>query len=445
MVPMATTGGSRVPEMPLLPDAVCFMTFEGQIVWVNDKFCDLSGYRFDEMLARPKFSLMHPDDRMAMAEILPTAFEGGGNQQPLQIRLQTSSGEWKVAELLVRVDVEFDGQPLLVVSLREVDEVWNAVLTALVEDAPFTSVMEKLAAAVGTYDSAGILIGITAVGEEGRQRYFASSRYPRLAPLLEYLDDHWEQLVGPTEHAMVQCLESFDALPGDLRRVAKDEHFGAAWAFGLGDPDGPDGLRYLALLDSPARRASADWGMSHRPQEFAMLALLNRRRQRELRHAATHDPLTGLANRTPFFDRLMNLAPGGSVGLLFVDLDGFKSVNDDHGHSAGDAVLIEIADRLRVGVRPDDLVARLGGDEFGVICPGVEGPDVVTTMADRLVAMLSEEIALDSGARVQVGASVGVAVGRSVDSTQIFDAADTAMYEVKREGKNGWRLTVLTT
>src|SRR5947209_1881909 len=104
---MAMTGGSRVPDMPLLPDAVCFMTFEGQIVWVNDQLCAMSGYRFDEMLARPRFSLMHPDDRMAMAEILPTAFDGGGAKQALQIRLQTSSGEWKVAELLVRVDLEF--------------------------------------------------------------------------------------------------------------------------------------------------------------------------------------------------------------------------------------------------------------------------------------------------------------------------------------------------
>ena len=170
--------------------------------------------------------------------------------------------------------------------------------------------------------------------------------------------------------------------------------------------------------------------------------------QRELEHRATHDALTGLPNRTEA-ERLMESAlddaraePGtlGAVGILFVDLDHFKQVNDEHGHHAGDHVLQVAAARMRAGVRPGDAVCRLGGDEFVVVMSGV-APELLTEIGERLVTELSEPIAY-RGAEVRIGASIGAALGgpgvRTADD--LLAQADRATYRAKAAGRG--RLTL---
>ena len=163
--------------------------------------------------------------------------------------------------------------------------------------------------------------------------------------------------------------------------------------------------------------------------------------ERELRTAASTDPLTGLANRAGFTSRSRAAGPDATVVLL--DLDGFKGVNDTLGHAAGDLVLVEVADRLRAVCRDDDLVARLGGDEFVVlVAPRAGGGDpgaVAVPLADRLVVALSQPFVV-AGRLVSLGASVGVA--RARDLTEEADPgdallrdADLAMYAAKAAGK----------
>ncbi|MFI9005611.1 diguanylate cyclase domain-containing protein [Actinosynnema sp. NPDC053489] len=163
------------------------------------------------------------------------------------------------------------------------------------------------------------------------------------------------------------------------------------------------------------------------------LVLLLRESERTLRHQAHHDPLTGLANRALFERRLdeamaAHHRDGTPFGLLFVDLDDFKAVNDVSGHAHGDAVLERVAHRLRECVRDTDVVARLGGDEFGVLVEGVEEPERV---AFRVLDALGEEI----------GASVGVVIcsGQDPEATaaSVLVCADKAMYEAKRDGGRG--------
>jgi diguanylate cyclase (GGDEF)-like protein len=120
-----------------------------------------------------------------------------------------------------------------------------------------------------------------------------------------------------------------------------------------------------------------------------------------------------------------------------MDLDGFKSINDRHGHEAGDAVLRQVADRLAGRVRGHDLVARLGGDEFAIVLADTTSPEEVRTILDRCLAAVQVPLALPDGTLVQVGGSLGVVFGPTQADTPeaLLTAADAAMYEAKRRGK----------
>src|SRR3954447_7894252 len=162
--------------------------------------------------------------------------------------------------------------------------------------------------------------------------------------------------------------------------------------------------------------------------------------EEQLRHRAFHDELTGLANRALFFDRVEHALLRGSredaqVAVVFVDLDDFKGINDRLGHSAGDRVLQEVAERFGSSARSADTVARLGGDEFGVLLEGVAGPRAVQA-AERLLETLHAPVEVD-GEELRISASAGLALG-GADARDVEDLlrkGDLAMYEAKRNGK----------
>lgn len=165
----------------------------------------------------------------------------------------------------------------------------------------------------------------------------------------------------------------------------------------------------------------------------------------ELTRRATHDALTGLPNRALIRERLggallRSRRNGSNVALLFVDLDGFKLINDTHGHQTGDLLLITVAARLIEQVRPGDTVARLSGDEFVVLCEQVEQPTTISALAERMNEALRQPIAL-SGVTLFVTASIGVAIsnGDSHGADDMLRFADTAMYVAKERGRDGWQ------
>ena len=163
--------------------------------------------------------------------------------------------------------------------------------------------------------------------------------------------------------------------------------------------------------------------------------------RRELEHRAMHDPLTGLPNRDLLMDRLsVALArlgrQGTGLGVLFIDLDGFKQINDAHGHAVGDELLVSIAARLRREVRDGDTVARYGGDEFVVLCEDLVHLDAAMPLAHRLATAIGQPVS--SGDRLlAVQASVGVIVeqnpGTSAES--LVTRADAEMYRVKQRDR----------
>ena len=154
-------------------------------------------------------------------------------------------------------------------------------------------------------------------------------------------------------------------------------------------------------------------------------------------HAAAHDPLTGLPNRSSlegWVEEARRLRgrrrDDGAAALLYVDLDGFKAVNDRLGHPAGDEALVIVAERLSAAVREGDRVVRLGGDEFAVVLRGAGEQDALE-LARRLVEVVRAPLALAAGTAA-VGASIGIALGAPWELDELLEQADHAMYHAKR-------------
>ena len=165
--------------------------------------------------------------------------------------------------------------------------------------------------------------------------------------------------------------------------------------------------------------------------------------EQALQQLALHDSLTGLPNRVLFIDRLEQAMRkvdrrGGRTAVLFVDLDRFKLVNDSFGHGAGDQVLVTVAGRLEVALRPEDTLARFAGDEFTVLCADVSDEVSVVDIAERLLATFDAPVVLDDGRQTFVSASIGVALAGRGDGTadDVLSRADSAMYQAKDRGRN---------
>jgi diguanylate cyclase (GGDEF)-like protein/PAS domain S-box-containing protein len=171
--------------------------------------------------------------------------------------------------------------------------------------------------------------------------------------------------------------------------------------------------------------------------------------ERQLTHQAFHDSLTGLANRALFVDRVEHALArqtrtSGGFGVIFIDLDDFKMINDSLGHAAGDQVLSQVAKRLLATSRPMDTVARFGGDEFSVLVEGMDYPQEVAEIAGRISDTLHEPMMID-GKRISVHVSMGIATTDQEDSLtlgadELIRNADIAMYTAKGEGKGQYQI-----
>ncbi len=227
----------------------------------------------------------------------------------------------------------------------------------------------------------------------------------------------------------------------------------------------PESLKLLLRSpgDVAVLRAPSWWNSTHALECFAAICLLVliacawiavlrhsvKQRTRELRlseerlrHLSEHDALTGLPNRLHLNDRLQSAFEraaqnGNRLGMLMVDLDGFKAVNDELGHQAGDKLLREAAGRLRLCVRLTDAVARVGGDEFIVLLPDLRNPEEAAAIAQKIVLAIADPFAIGH-TLAAVTASVGVVTypEASSDPETMLQCADQAMYAAKENGKN---------
>jgi diguanylate cyclase (GGDEF)-like protein len=187
-------------------------------------------------------------------------------------------------------------------------------------------------------------------------------------------------------------------------------------------------------------RKRAEQRLRERKEYLELWALQRKELEAQLEYRATHDHLTGLRNQASFYEHLSYALSrasrrGSKVGVLFVDLDDFKVINDSLGHQVGNGVLCEVAERLRGSLRETDVPARFGGDEFVVLLEDVTEASEALKVAERFQKRLGVPLEIAGRHRMHTSVSIGVAVGAEVRPQELVRAADEASYRAKRMGK----------
>jgi diguanylate cyclase (GGDEF)-like protein/hemerythrin-like metal-binding protein/PAS domain S-box-containing protein len=247
-----------------------------------------------------------------------------------------------------------------------------------------------------------------------------------------------------------QKLETFLALihPDDR------EYVGKAWSDTVKNNAIYD-IEHRILINDQVRwvRERAEISRDYKGVALSSLGTIQditekKRTEAMIWHEANFDRLTDLPNRALLFNRISTSLAAAYrhnkiVALFCADLDGFKAVNDVHGHKAGDHVLAAVAKRWRVRVRETDTVARIGGDEFAILLPDIGQLEVAEHIANKMIAALQEPIVLPDGESVQIGASIGVSLfpNNAGEIDSMMAAADEAMYRSKARGKNCYVLS----
>ena len=371
-----------------LPDAVVATARDGRIVFVNGLAEDLFGYTRYELLGQPVEMLWPQRLRAEYTRNMEGAFE---TDHPLRF-----TGE---ARGLRQDGSEFVGE----MSWGMVESTGGPLLLAIGRDISERDAAERRWRALAT-------ISHSALG--------GADPAVLATDALELMRTHL-----PISGAAVRLAHgSVLAATGELTQEATEQSIGS------GDQ----------LLVAPERELTDDERhLLHAVADVLATALARLRGEERMRHDAVHDPLTGLANRTLLRDRLEQALArsrrrGGASGLLFVDLDNFKQVNDEHGHATGDAVLVELGQRLQKAVRPSDTVARLGGDEFVVVCEELDEQTAVA-LGRRLHDALEQPLVI-GGLEHRLSASIGIALGQS-DPDGLLGNADAAVYRAKAHGR----------
>ncbi len=391
-----------------LPDPVIVIDAEGRLTWANRRAEAVFGRDAEADRGLSMADLVHPDDLVTAAASLETV-QDKDLGTTVEVRVRHADGSWVPVEVRGWSGLHDPKVRGVVGVLRLIDDrgAWRVTAGDARRQAAVLDIAPSMTLLV---DSHGRL--------EGASRAFTSTLGVDLEGSLgRYLTD----LVVDADARAVR--EEVEALLLDGGTRSFEATFQAA-------PDRaptPFWLTAVNLLDDVEVRALVISGVA--------IDRLVEARDR-LAHQATHDALTGVANRVLLMERLdvalrASIGTSARVGLVFCDIDGFKQVNDDHGHAVGDEVLVEVARRIRAELHGDDTVGRLGGDEIVVIAVRDSVAQVEATMA-RLVGAVEEPVVTSVGP-VAVRMSAGCAVARQgARSEDLLRRADQAMYAVKR-------------
>ena len=230
-----------------------------------------------------------------------------------------------------------------------------------------------------------------------------------------------------------------------LRGPAKEAGYKTCWTVVINSEETASATGLICVFPGDDQQPTErDSQILHRSAELAAICVRHHTTTRQLAHLVRHDLLTGLPNRVLFQDRLqqavtMAQRSGKHVGLLAIDVDYFKQINDTFGHDVGDAALQQFAQRVRKQLRQTDTLARVGGDEFIAVLPELSDPTGATTVAKKIVECLAEPFLL-GGKRHLIGASIGVALypDHAIDAQDLIRVADSQLYRTKRAGRNGY-------
>ncbi len=441
----------------------CELGERGRWRYVSPQVEEILGYSPEEWMADPGLwaDRLHRDDReRALEQEAQKGDTSGGGGPPVDYRMITREGSvvWILDEAVLEPDAEGT-------------QVWHGVLYDITERKHAEQELQRAASQQAA---------VARLGRYALQDGDPAKLAKQAVPLMTEIDGVeaacvWEAGREGRRLHLRAGLEERDSGAERRASAARDSHAGAALESGLhvivDDWSSerrfsmPPALRVLGVRSSlavPIAGKDRPYGVldihSTEPNHFAPQdvhfvqasanvladALERHAADEALRHRVLHDSLTGLPNRLSFVDSLRDalqrgLASGSPVGILFLDLDHFKLINDSIGHHAGDDLLQAVAPRLRAHLRPGDIVARFGGDEFGILVDRLTDEDEAMAIADRVAGAFSEPYSM-GGADHFVTASIGIAVARPtgrepVDAELLIRDADAAMYRAKERGR----------
>ncbi len=382
---------------------------------VTDAVEQVLGYRPDEVVGERAFANVIGRDRARVAEALDRLRGHPGATERLRLRVRDANGgrRWNTARITNLLDQPEVGE--WVCNFWDVTD----MVRAEEENRRLLEIFDLTEDSVLLVDPTGNLMYINAAG----RRFFGIS------------DERVQDLLGHPWPLRTEV--NHDLSPEEF---TSDDF--TSWS-GEVTAEGVDGQVPVAL------QVLAHRGADGTIEYYSAIGRdISERKQLEasLERQATHDPLTGLPNRTLLFDRITAAVAGlrasgtdRRVGLLFIDLDHFKVINDSLGHALGDRLLRSIGERIQSAVRPGDTVARFGGDEFVVLCERLDTSEDAIAIAHRVEVTLQIPFLVD-GHEIHAGVSIGIAYAdpSDPDPVAVLRDADTAMYRAKSEGRGRW-------
>ncbi|MBJ7340961.1 sensor domain-containing diguanylate cyclase [Mycolicibacterium sp.] len=394
------------------PDMVAWQLPDTTFIWVSKVCRSLLGRAPEEMIGTTVYDYVHPDDLAALHDAESKVRTNAGLAS-LLLRMRHRDGHYVWTEAAGQVLADADG------NASQVRTAWRDVTARVIAEQERDAALRLLQSAAESSP-----IGIAVCLLDGTFEHVNSSLCSMLARgRSELLGSNLRDLLHPDDD---ECADVLNPRQIDSEGHETERRYlrgDGSWMWGhhtlvdIRDADGHGSRRRLLhVRDVTARRQALD----------------------ELAHLATHDPLTGLANRSALNEHLAQsarrLGPGDRSALLFIDVDDFKTVNDQHGHQVGDMLLRQMGERLCNVIREHDFAARLGGDEFVVYCAKVQDRHKLSTIAQRVSAELSRRYEVGAHT-MHLSVSVGVTTVRGACLDELVARADQAMYRAKRAGR----------
>jgi diguanylate cyclase (GGDEF)-like protein/PAS domain S-box-containing protein len=397
------------------PDLIAVVDPLGALKYTSPAAETMLGYRAGELVGTSAFDLVHPIDQVGALEGFASTLSSSDSRAlPLLVRLRHADGSWLETEIIGTNHLDHPELEGMVLSIRDVSGSMRTEGALRDSEERYRLIVELAREGICVVDGIG------------------HTTYANRA-LAELLGTTVNELLGGS---------LFDFIC-DEDRPRAEARIGGAGDERLDEEDlglvTLDGRRVWARLRSSAvcRHDGTYLGA------IVFVTDVTERRELEQRLAeeARRDPLTGVANRKELFEVLSPLLERGTLtAALYVDLDGFKEVNDRFGHTIGDDLLCNVASRLRAAIRSIDTVARVGGDEFVVICRDLESTDEAVAIATRVRETIERPFGLTVGP-VRIDSSIGIAFGRTPDADSLLARADQALYRAKRNGRGRIEIT----